>query len=201
MTGIGPPVVLQAATTLRWEREARHAIAPGGARLWRDLMTTCSTRTEREAIRRSDAVLVENDEMLAFVRGVGQSNVIKAAPGVDVDRFHPPTSGWNSGGYLLSVCRLDEPRKRLDRLLSAYGALIREDPQTPCLVLAGKGNLPGPIRTAIEGSTMARRIRVLTDVADNELASFTWGLLSMSRLLKRRVSGFPSLRRWQVVYQ
>ncbi len=169
VAGIGPPVVLQVATTLRWERAARHAIAPAGSRHWRDLMTECSAMMEKKAIRASDAVLVENDRMLAFVRRAGQSCVTKIPPGIDVERFHPRAAGWNSAGYLLSVCRLDEPRKRLDRLIAAYESLVQADPQVPRLVLAGKGELPDSVRRLVDGSDLAQRVLIVQDVADHDL--------------------------------
>lgn len=175
VAGVGPPVVLQVATTLRWEREARRAIAPAATRLWRDTMTGCSSRIERNALRRSDAVLVENDEMLALVQRVGQTSVSKTPPGVDIERFRPSETGWSSNGYLLSVCRLDEPRKRLDRLVDSYLALMRGGSHVPGLVLAGKGILPEPVRRAIERSGLSHRVLILQDVEEEELSGLYQG--------------------------
>jgi glycosyltransferase involved in cell wall biosynthesis len=151
----GPPVVLYVATTVRLERQARRAETSAGLRVWQDAMTAWASRIELKALRDVDAVLVMNDAMLSFVLDAGQANVAKAPPGVDTDRFYPPVAGWNREGYLLSVCRLSEPRKRLDRLIRAYRELVRADEAAPKLVLAGRGALPDEVQRLISDPGLA----------------------------------------------
>lgn len=169
VVGAGPPVFLQVATRLRWERRARHGVLPLPARAWGDAMTAWATRLEVRALVAIDGVFVENREMLAYVGEIGQRNVVLAPPGVDTDRFRPAASAWAADGYLLSVCRLAEPRKRLDRLIDGYRELVRRDPSAPDLVLAGRGQLPEDLRRRISAAGVASRVTVRTDVAAADL--------------------------------
>ena len=162
------PTVLQVASTAGWERRYTGA-APGPARWWRQAMTAATSVLERSALRSVSAVLVENRRMLAFAESVGQPAVELAPPGVDTARFRPHPAGWQSGGYLLSLCRLDEERKALDRLVRAYGLMVRARPGLPPLVLAGRGPLPGPLARQIEDEQLTRRVLVRTDVAAVDL--------------------------------
>jgi glycosyltransferase involved in cell wall biosynthesis len=171
----GSPVVLQVATTLRWERQTRHANTSAGLRLWRDAMTAWASRTEFRALRDVDAVLVENDAMFSFVSNAGQTNVVKAPPGVDTERFHPPVAGWNREGYLLSVCRLSEPRKRLDKLIRAYRELLRMDGASPELVLAGRGVLPDGSRRLISDFGLSSHVLIRQDLSHDQLTELYQG--------------------------
>ncbi len=175
VTPTGPPVVLQVATTLRWERQARHANASARLRVWQNAMTAWASRIESKALRDVDAVLVESDVMLSLVSDAGQANVAKVPPGVDTERFCPPVAGWNREGYLLSVCRLSEPRKRLDRLICAYRELVRIDEAAPKLVLAGRGVLPDEIRRLISDSGLVSRVLIRQDLRHDELTELYQG--------------------------
>lgn len=175
VTRAAVPVVIQVATSVRWERQATRVGAASGRRLWRDAMTGWATRAELDALRRADAVQVMNDAMLAFVVEAGQPNVVKAPPGVDTNRFVPPTAPWSPGGYLLSVCRLSEPRKRLDRLILTYRELVNFDDDVPALVLAGKGDLPAPVRDLIVTLDLESRVVIRQEVRPEELAALYRG--------------------------
>src|SRR5664280_400826 len=141
VTRAGIPVVLQVATTAAWERESQRAGQARAALTWRQGMAALTSRVERSALHDVDMVLVENDAMLEHVRSLGQQNVVKAPPGLDTDRFTLGLGGWRSNGYLLSVCRLGDERKGLDRMVLAYGEMVRADARVPDLVLAGLGDL------------------------------------------------------------
>jgi glycosyltransferase involved in cell wall biosynthesis len=175
VTTTGPPVVLQVATTLRWERQARRTTASASLLVWQDAMTALASRIELRALREVNAVLVMNDVMLSFVSDVGQINVVKAPPGVDTERFLPPVTGWNRQGYLLSVCRLSDPRKRLDRLIRAYRELVRIDEAAPNLVLAGYGELSDEVHRLIRDSGLGPHIVIRQDVQAVELCELYAG--------------------------
>jgi glycosyltransferase involved in cell wall biosynthesis len=113
--------------------------------------------------------------MLSFVSNAGQANVTKAPPGVDTERFCPPVAGWNREGHLLSVCRLSEPRKRLDRLIHAYRELLRMDEAAPELVLAGHGVLPDEIRRLISNSGLESHVLIRQDLRHDELTELYQG--------------------------
>ena len=65
--------------------------------------------------------------MLDYVRSIGHKHVVKVFPGVDTSMFHPQPAGWQRNGYLLAVCRLDDPRKGLDRMIRAYAHMVEPD--------------------------------------------------------------------------
>jgi glycosyltransferase involved in cell wall biosynthesis len=171
----GPPVFLQVATRLRWERRQRHSSGAFGTRMWGETMTSFASRLEHRALQRVDGVFVENERMLSDVREAGQDNVWLAPPGVDTELFRPAASGWLRSGYLLSVCRLAEPRKRLDRLINAYRNLVVADPEAPPLILAGHGELPGSLRALIDRHGLGARVTIRSDVPAKELPSLYQG--------------------------
>ena len=165
----GRPVVLQMATFARWEREAILASWSRLARLRGHAITALTGRVEAKAVRSASAVLVENDLVAAAVRRLGQPRVEKAPPGVDTDRYRPRVEGWARDGYLLSVARLGEPRKGLDRMILAYDCLVRQRNETPSLVLAGKGRLNDSVSKLIGELNLTSRISVRSDIAPDEL--------------------------------
>jgi glycosyltransferase involved in cell wall biosynthesis len=169
VTRAGIPVVLQVASTAAWERESQLAGQARAARIWRKGMTALTSRVERSALRDVDMVLVLNDVMLEHVRALGQLNVVKAPPGLDTDRFTPGLGGWRSNGYLLSVCRFGDARKGLDRMVLAYGEMVRADGRVPDLVLAGLGDLTSAIAKIVRSLGLASRVHVRSGVDANEL--------------------------------
>ncbi len=165
----GRPVVVQVATRAAWERAVQLTAVGRPLRTWRQAMTAITTRLEKSATKKADAVLVENEAMVAAATEAGQRNVVKAPPGVDTTRFLPAFDGWRKDGHLLSVCRLGDPRKGLDRLIRAYAVLCREAEPVPRLVIAGKGRLLPVHRELIEDLKLTQRIDVRTDVSDKAL--------------------------------
>ena len=165
------PIVLQVATTVAWERATQLATAGRLLALWRGVMTRTTTLMERSALRRADVVLVENSQMEEFVRSVSRTLVVVAPPGVDTERFTPRTEGWSSLGYLLSVCRLNDPRKGLDRLIRSYALMREQRPSVPALVLAGRGELPAHLRRLIAELGLVEHVSVRSNVPQAELSS------------------------------
>jgi glycosyltransferase involved in cell wall biosynthesis len=163
------PCALQVATTVAWEREAMLRGSWSPTRVWRRLMTHRVGMTERSILRAADAVLVENDLMADFARGAGQESVVLAPPGVDTRTFTPHPAGWQSEGYLLSVCRLADERKGLGRLIEGYAIAVRADPTLPRLVLAGRGALPDAHEELIDRLDVRSRVTVRSDVPAEEL--------------------------------
>jgi glycosyltransferase involved in cell wall biosynthesis len=189
------------ALGVAWERQRQKAEQTGPVALWRRAMTMLTTRLERHAIRRVDAVLVLNDPMLEYVRSVGQDRAAKALPGVDTARFSPSHSGWQRQGHLLSVCRLNDPRKGLDRMIHAYAHVVEENAPAPPLVLAGGGQLPEALIDLIQRLGLSSRVTVSSNVSGDELPEFYRGAsvflqtsfeegLGMS-ILEAMASGLP----------
>ncbi|MEN3340161.1 MAG: hypothetical protein V7647_3837, partial [Acidobacteriota bacterium] len=59
-----------------------------------------------------------------------------------------------------------EPRKNVKGLLRAYAALVRQDPDTPDLVLAGRAVTDPGFEPTVDGVDVARRVRRLGYVDD-----------------------------------
>ena len=169
------PKVVLAATMVKWERVSQ--LKTGGAlvRTWRKLMTMWTSRSDLKALRRVDHVFVINSKMYEHVRSLGQSQVVIAPPGVDVANFTPNPDGWQSDGYLLSVCRLGDPRKGLDRAIRAYSELVQMMQHVPNLILAGRGALPADVLTLISQLNLKDRIEVRSDVPLVELVELMRG--------------------------
>jgi glycosyltransferase involved in cell wall biosynthesis len=169
VTRAGVPVILQTASAAAWEREWQLAGQARVARTWRQGMTVLTSRIEHSALHNVDMVLVLNDAMLEHVRALGQQNVVKAPPGLDTDLFIPEPSGWSSDGYLLSVCRFGDERKGLDRMVLAYGEMVRADARVPDLVLAGLGDLAPRTAEIIGNLGLASRVHVRSGVDASDL--------------------------------
>ena len=175
VTRAGIPVVLQVATTAAWERESQLSGQARAALTWRQGMTALTSRVERSALHDVDMVLVENEAMFEHVLALGQQNVVKAPPGLDTDRFTPGPGGWQSNGYLLSVCRLGDARKGLDRMVLAYGQMVRADTRVPDLVLAGLGDLAPATAELVRSLGLASRVHVRSGVDAGDLVRLYQG--------------------------
>lgn len=169
VVGSGPPVALQTATLASWERQSQLDSQPAGLRRWRRAMTAMTSRSERSALRAVDVVLVENDAMMSSVLALGQKRTVKAPPGVDVGFFTPSSDGWAAGGYILSVCRLDDHRKGLERLIRGYGRLASDMNVAPDLILAGRGALPEALSSLIVELGLSPVVSVRPDVDPSDL--------------------------------
>jgi glycosyltransferase involved in cell wall biosynthesis len=169
------PIVLQVATTVAWERASQLATTGWALGLWRGAMTKTTSRMELRALRQADAVLVENDRMRDFVHSVSQARVFLAPPGVDTEHFTPRKEAWDSRGYLLSVCRLNDARKGLDRLIRSYALITTQRPSAPQLVLAGRGDLPAHLQQLIADLGLAECVSVRSDVPQAELPALYRG--------------------------
>jgi len=173
--GAGVPSVLLAATTVAWERRWHLAQQTGAWRIWRHGMTSLTARVERHALSNVDVVLVLNSAMLDSLRASGYERVIKASPGVDTRFFSPPVAGSQRDGYLLSVCRLNDPRKGLERMIHAYAKMLQLDDSIPPLILAGRGQLPAPLLGLVANLGLSSRVTVRSNVDIGELADLYRG--------------------------
>jgi glycosyltransferase involved in cell wall biosynthesis len=138
-------------------------------------MTKVTSRIERLALGTVDAVFVENEAMLRHVRTLSRAYVTKASPGIDTSLFCPPAAGWNRHGHILSVCRLSDPRKGIDRTIRAYAELVQARADAPDLVLAGRGSLPAPVAALAAEMGLASRVIVRPDVKPDELVDLYRG--------------------------
>jgi len=140
---LGKPVVLQVATLTSVERRWQASLERNLKNRWHSLMTKCASRLDDKALASVDAILVENSWMLAKATASAKRGAIVryAPPGVDISKYFPAARQENGPGYILTVGRLNDPRKNPLLLLEAYRQLCAKLGQPPRLVLAG---LVGP---------------------------------------------------------
>lgn len=164
-----PATVLQVATTMSWERAAQLAAHSSGLVRWRSAMTQLTAQLERRALKTVDTVLVMNGPMAEFVTRVCATPVVMAPPGVDTSRFTPREGGWQASGHLLSLCRLNDARKGLDRLIRAYALVRNAAPESPVLVLAGRGRPTADLLALISNLGLKGHVHVRPDLPLKEL--------------------------------
>lgn len=165
------PVVLQFATRVALERAPQYRGNYGPTAMHRRLMTAVVSRMELRAVREADAVLVMNATMARFARAIRGDGVHLIPPGVDADLFTPSNTGWTAKGSILSVCRLNDPRKGLDRLLRAYALVRAAAPTAPSLVLAGLGTPPRHLERLSASLGIAEHVTFMPNVPASELPS------------------------------
>jgi glycosyltransferase involved in cell wall biosynthesis len=171
-----PPTALQAATTVRRERQSMLARQSPAAKLAHVAMTAVVTRIEMKALRNAATVLVENHEMASYVRSRAPRTVVTVAPpGVDIERFAPRADGWRGDGYLLSVCRLEDCRKGLERLVEAYSLLRERRADVPDLVLAGRNEPPASLIELIHDLGLSSFVQVRRNVPTRDLPGLYQG--------------------------
>ena len=138
--GLGKPVAVHCATRVVVERRARHAKLKGPSEAWRRWMTMITDRMDRKALRSVDAIQVMNAWMFDYARDLnaGRPSIVRLVPpGVDSLRFKPAARrDLQSSPYILTVGRLNDPRKNVTMLLDAFAALpsaVRSDSTAgPC---------------------------------------------------------------------
>ena len=137
---------------------------------------------------------------LLALTGVDDSHVVVIPPGVD-PRFCPQpateikrveaTLGIPSASYILSVGTL-EPRKNLQRLLSAWTACVSEMPRDVWLVVAGLGG-SGRVFSSTQLGAIGSRVHVTGCVADSDLPGLYSGALALAYVSVYEGFGLPAL--------
>jgi glycosyltransferase involved in cell wall biosynthesis len=160
--GLGKPVALQVATRARVERRQRNANPRGLAGWWRKGMTEITDRLDDRALRRVDAIQVENPWMLDYARSINAGREVDiryAPPGIDARHFRPAASiDRLREPCILCVGRLDDPRKNVGMLLDAYAMLPAELRECVGLVLAGSSPPPATFWERAEALGVRERV-------------------------------------------
>ncbi len=161
------PVVLQVATRAVVERRQAEREARGAGATWRQAMTRVTDRLDEIALRRVDAVMVENPWMLAYARAAAGDRGVRvryAPPGVDAKWFSPAPHAEQritGPGYILSVGRLSDPRKNVGLLVDAYTRMRSAGNSRARLVLAGSSPPEGAVLERIAASGLATDVDVI----------------------------------------
>ena len=141
----GKPVSLQVATLAVVERKSRDKKVANFAGIWRIWMTKITIFFDNRALKKVNAIQVENNWMLNYSKKINKSRIVDiryAPPGIDADIFKPRNSRNLVNGYILSVARFSDPRKNISLLLRAYCELSLELRSSFRLVLAGSSPPP-----------------------------------------------------------
>lgn len=172
----GRPVALQVATLASVERaskKVRHWWKP--VNLWRRMMTQITSQLDRVGAKVPDVVFVENRWMEKTMAVTGP--VRFAPPGVDTKVFRPapPPLDNSARGYLVSVARFDDPRKRAGILFDAYARLCELYPDAPDLVLVGASAPSMEAWSRAHDLEIRHRVRFHEDVSTERLAELYRG--------------------------
>lgn len=171
--GLGKPVSLQVATLARVERQQRDTQPGGAIGLWRKAMTAVTSHLDDRALRRVDAIQVENPWMLDYARQINRGRSIDiryAPPGIDSHLYTPVAQEHRlRDRYILCVGRLGDPRKRIGLLLEAYVQLPAETRTTTALVLAGSSSPPPSFWQRVEQLGLRDHVRYVANPDADEL--------------------------------
>ena len=173
VVGLGKPVALQVATRARVERRQRDANPRSLGAWWRKAMTEITDRLDDRALRRVDAIQVENPWMLEYARNlnVGRNVDIRyAPPGIDATLFRPlPLRDLTSSPSILCVGRLEDPRKNIELLVSAYALLPDAVRSRVRLVLAGSSAPPDSFWAKADSLGVRDRVQYVASPSRQEL--------------------------------
>ena len=133
------PITLQVATLARVERKSLLEDTSGLLGAWRRGMVRITDWLDHHALQYADRVFVENDWMRDHLADhVPSDRLVFAPPGVDTDQFAPGDTPPSEGRHLLSVGRLEDPRKNVGLLFEAYARLRGQVDNPLPLILAGR---------------------------------------------------------------
>lgn len=195
------PIILHFASFAKWERASDARTSGGYRAAWRTLMTAGVGALETAALRRADVAIVVNDVRRREVEEiVGPEKLVRTVrTGVDTTKFAP--CAYSADGYLLTVGRLNDPRKNLPLLLTAYADARRRIPALPKLLLAGKYSPSSETESQIRELGLSRVVEYVGAPSQNELADLYRGaslfLLSSNEegqgivVLEAMASGVP----------
>lgn len=170
--GLSIPVFLYVATLTIPDRTSRLESFRGWRRLWLSAMTPIVVRMEKEGLKRADHVFaVSSYTYDALLPQVGPERMSFAPCGVDTDFFHPARFHELEAGerFILSVGRLNDPRKNVRNLLEAYSELLSRQTSCPDLYLVGTP--PGaPDLGVLAEKRFQGKVKVLGAVSKPRLA-------------------------------
>ena len=173
VVGLNKPVALQVATRAKVERRQRDANLRRPVDWWRRWMTEITGRLDDRALRRVDAIQVENPWMLEYARrlNVGRTVDIRyAPPGINTDVYQPlPHRDVTSAPYILCVGRLQDPRKNIGLLVSAYALLPEAVRGRVRLVLAGSSAPPDSFWAKADSLGVRDRVEYVASPSREEL--------------------------------
>lgn len=129
------PTFLWTATTVWADRKARLETQHGPRGWWRRAMARGAQAYEQRALAEVDEVFALSNYTRKNLRTQFSVESTVATQGVDTDRFQPVDQPRED--YILTVSRINDPRKRIPLLLQAYARARNECEEMPDLYLVG----------------------------------------------------------------
>ena len=175
--GIGRPVALQVATRVKIERRMRDSNPMSLIAIWRKIMTSITDKLDNRALKRVDAIQVENPWMLEYVKSINKNikrtvDICYAPPGVDSTFFTPlKCRNLESDSYILCVGRLSDPRKKISILFDAYRQLPQRLKAKTRLVLAGYNPPPEEFWIKVDEAGLRDRVQFFSKPSSTDLVS------------------------------
>jgi glycosyltransferase involved in cell wall biosynthesis len=171
--GLGKPVSLQVATRAKVERRRRDAAPKNLLGWWRKAMTELTNLQDNQALRKVDAIQLENPWMLEYSQKINSGrygvDIRYAPPGVDSSLFNPLAQRLQAENtYILCVGRLDDPRKNICLLLNAFKLLAANLTHVQ-LVTAGSGRPPADYWALVESMGLQNRVSHVHRPKTNDL--------------------------------
>jgi len=161
------PVFLWTATTVRQDRATRLAADSGPRVWWRRAMSRWAEAYEERALRGVDRIFALSDYTRRTLLDHFSMEAKLATQGIDTDTFHPIEKPEE--GHILTVSRINDPRKRIPFLLRAY-ARAKEKVATSIPELYLVGEDPNEhIRSRAEQLGLKEDVRFLGRKSQSEL--------------------------------
>jgi glycosyltransferase involved in cell wall biosynthesis len=174
VVGLGKPVALQVATRAVVERRQRDSNPRTPLDYWRRALTSVTDAMDDRALRKVDAIQVENPWMLDYAHAlnVGRSVDLRyAPPGVNAQVFSPVRRDGINDRYILCVARLSDPRKKVTLLLNAYAKLPTTLRDSVRLVLAGSSGPPDDFWARADALCLRHRVSYVSRPKLDELVN------------------------------
>ena len=163
------PVALYVATMVRAERQSLLR-QKGWATRWRQAMTTLVDRMDDSGLRHVDVVFVINAWMHDHIAKVlGPDRVHLSPPGIDTEIFRAGPS--HRENLIVTVGRLDDPRKNIPLLVDAFAKVRSRSGPPPRLVLGGERAPDPQVLDQARAMGVADRIDVRLKLTVPELAA------------------------------
>lgn len=171
---LGKPVALQVATRAVVERRQRDGKPRTPLDYWRKALTSITDAMDDRALRKVDAIQVENPWMLEYARALNAGRLVDlryAPPGVNAQVFSPLERDRIDDRYILCVARLSDPRKNVTLLLEAYAKLPATLRDSVRLVLAGSSGPPAAFWARADALGLRHRVSYVSRPKLDELVA------------------------------
>jgi len=160
------PTFLWTATTLWEDRKARLNTENGPRSLLRRAVTWWACSYEREALGMVDGVLALSEYTRRRLKNEFSIDAEVAPYGIDAEKFRPVSDPEES--YILSVSRINDPRKQTPLLIEAHARAKDASKRVPNLYLVG--DEPNrKIRQVVKNNGLSEDVNFLGWKSQNEL--------------------------------